>query len=105
MDWYCNDPVTVNKYPDHLFYYIIGKEFTIKETSAPDYFLGGYFECVKYPKTNNKILTWGSNTYAKHVMEIFKTTFVFETSKQHFAMPPDYKPDLDTTEIFTYTNK
>ena len=82
-----------------MFEYIRGNGFTIKETSAPEYLLGGYFERVKEPKTDNEILTWGSKTYVKCVTENFKNTFVFETSKQHVTMPPDYNPDLDTTDL------
>ena len=28
----------------------------------------------------------------------FKNTLVFKPSKKHSAMPPEYKPELDTTE-------
>ena len=55
----------MHKDPGHVFDYIIGKEFIIEETSDPDYFLGGYFEHVKEPKTDYEILKWGSKTYAK----------------------------------------
>ena len=79
----------MHKDPDHVFDFIRGKGFTIKETSAPDYFLGGDFEIVKDPKTNNKILTWGSKTYVNQMLENFNNTFGFEPSKSHAAMPPD----------------
>ena len=59
MDWYCDDMIFVRKYPDNVFESIRGKGFTIKDTLDPYYFLGGYFERVKEPKTNNKILKWG----------------------------------------------
>ena len=38
-------------------------------------------------------------------MENFKNTFGFEPSKQHSAMPPDYKTELDTTDLCTDTEK
>ena len=50
-------------------------------------------------------MTWGSKKYVKSIMENFKSTFGFEPSKQHSEMPPDYKPELYTTEIFTETKK
>ena len=86
----------MHKDPGCAFESIIGNEFVIKETSSPDYFLGGYFESFKDPKTDNEILTWGSKTYVKRLMENFKNTFSFEASKQHSAMNPKYKPELDT---------
>ena len=73
--WYCDDLIIVHKEPDHVFDYIGGNGFTIKETSDTDEFLGGYFERVKEPKTNNEFLTWGSKTYVKRTMENFKNTF------------------------------
>ena len=97
--------IFVRKYPDNVFESIRGKGFTIKDTLDPYYFLGGYFERVKEPKTNNKIMTWGSNTYVKCMMDNFKNTFGFDTSQQHSDMPPEYKPGLDTTELFTGTEK
>ena len=54
---YWNNTIVIHKYPEHVFDSIIGKGFTIKETSDPDYFLGGYFNRVKDPNTDNKILT------------------------------------------------
>ena len=94
----------MKKYPDHVFDSIKGKEFTIKDTSAPYYLLGGYFECVKEPKTDNKILTWVSKTYANLMMDNFKNTFGFEPFNQNSAMPPDYKTELETTELCTDNN-
>ena len=38
-------------------------------------------------------------------MGIFKNTLGFDPSKQHAAMPPTYKPELDTTELCTDTEK
>ena len=38
-------------------------------------------------------------------MENFNKTFGFEPSKHHYAMPPEYKPELYTTEFFTHTEK
>ena len=55
--------------------------------SAPYYFLGGYFKRVKYPNTNSDVLTWGSKTYVKRMMDTFKNTFGFDPSKQHSVMP------------------
>ena len=43
--------------------------------------------------------------YGKHIMDNFNNTFGFEPSNQHSAMYPDYKPDLDTTELCTDTKK
>ena len=68
MDLYFDDLIVVHKDPGHLFDSVIVNEFIIKETSAPDYFLGGYFEHVKEPKTDNEIMTWGYNTYVKRLM-------------------------------------
>ena len=82
-----------------MFDSIIGKGFTNKETPSPDYFLGGYFERVKEPNTDNEILTWVSKTYVKNMMENFKNTYVFDPPKQHSAMPPEYKTEIDTTEL------
>ena len=89
MACYFYDMVSVHKYSDHIFDSIRGNGFTIKETSAPDYFLGGYFRCFKDPKTNIMILTWGSKTYVKRMVEKFKNTFVFDPSKKHSVMPPE----------------
>ena len=80
------------KDPEHLFHSIRGKGFTIKEKSAPDYFLGGDFKPIREPKTHNKILTLGSKTYVKSMMDNFNNTFGVDISKQHGAMPPEYKP-------------
>ena len=86
----------MHKNSGYAFDSIIGNEFIIKETSSPDYCLGGYYYSVKEPKTDNEILTWGSNTYVKRLMENFKNTFGFEDSKQHVVMTPEYNPELDT---------
>ena len=88
-----------------MFDSIIGKGFTNKETPSPDYFLGGYFERVKEPNTDNEILTWVSKTYVKIMMENFKNTYVFDPPKQHSAMPPEYKPDIDTTDLYNDPEK
>ena len=80
--------IVLQKDPGHVFDSIRGKEFITKYTSAPYYFLGGYFERVKDPKTDNEILTWGSKTYVKCLMENFNNTFGFEASKQHATMNP-----------------
>ena len=98
MASFCDDLFVVHKYPDHVFDSIQGKGFIIKETSASEYLLGGYFERVKEPKTDNKILTWVSKTYVKRMIANFNNTFGFEPSKQHSDMPSDYKPELDTTD-------
>ena len=82
-----------------MFDSIIGKGLTTKEMSAPEYFLGGDFERVKEPNTDNEILTWGSKTYVKHMMDNFNNNFGFDTSKKHNAIPPDYKPDLYTADV------
>ena len=50
-------------------------------------------------------MTWGSNTYVKSMMDNFKNNFGFEPSNQHAAMQPDCKPEIDTTEICTDTEK
>ena len=97
MACYCNDLIVIQKYPGHVFDSIRGKGLPIKEMLAPDYFLGGDFERVKELKTNSKILKWVSKVYVKCMMDNFKNNFVFVISKQHAAMPPDYKPNLDTT--------
>ena len=57
MACYCDDLIVVHKDPDNVFESIRGKGFTIKETLAPEYSLGGYFERVKECKTKNEILT------------------------------------------------
>ena len=105
MACYCNALIVVHKYPDHVFESIRGEWFNIKETSEPDYFTGGYFERVKETKTNNKILIWGSKKFVKCMMDNFKKKFGSEPSNQHGAMPPDYNPELDTTELCTDTEK
>ena len=79
--------------------------YAIKETSDPDYFLGGYFKRVKDPNTDNKILTWGSKIYVKQMIENFKNTFGFDPSKQHSTIPPDYNRKLYTTKLFADTEK
>ena len=79
----------MKKYPDHVFDSIWGKGFTIKETSAPEYFLGRNLEYVKEPKIDDKILTWASKTQANRMMDNFKNNFRFEPSNQHTAMSPD----------------
>ena len=102
---YWNDMIFLNKYPDHLYDSIRGKGFTIKEIPDLDYFLGGYFKRIKERKTNNKIRKWGSKTYVKRMMGNFKNTLGFYLSKQHTAMYPNYKPQLDTTQLWTATEK
>ena len=57
VDCYCDDLIVLYKAPGHVFDSIRGKGITIKETPAPDYFLGGDFERVKESKTDNAILT------------------------------------------------
>ena len=103
MACYCDDLIIVHKDPEHVFDSMRRKGFTIKETSAPDYFLGGDFERVKEPNTNNKILAWGSTTYVKRMMDNFNNILGFEPSKKHAAIPPDYKTELETPELFTDT--
>ena len=71
----------MNKYPYTVFDSIIGQGFTIKETSAPVYFLGGDFECDEKPRTNNEILTQDSKTYVRHMMDNFNNNFGYETYK------------------------
>ena len=88
---YRDNLLIVHKDPYHVFESIIGKGFTIIEKSAPDYFLGGYFEHVKEPKTDKKILKWVSKIYVKQMMDNFNNTFGFEPSKKNSATPPDYK--------------
>ena len=87
MVFYGDDLCFVQKEPDHVFDFIRGKGFTIKETSAPDYFLGEYFEHVKVANTNNKIMTRISKTYVKRMMENLKSTFSFDYYKQHDVIP------------------
>ena len=89
MVCYCDDMIVVHKYPDHVFDSILGKGFTIKEISYPEYFLGRYFECVKEPNSNNEILTSGSKTYVKRTMKNFKNNFAYDPYKKHYSMPPD----------------
>ena len=84
--------IIVHKDPDHLFDSIRGKGLTIKETSAPDYFLGVDFEHVKELKINNNILKLGSKTYLKHMMNNCKNTLGSEPSRKHAVIPPDYNP-------------
>ena len=88
-----------------MFDSIQGKGFTIKEKSAPEYFLGRNFEHVKEPKTYNDILKWGSKTYVKRMMDNFKNTFRFETFNKHASVPPEHNPKLTTTEIWNNDNK
>ena len=96
---YCNFLVVVHRDPGHVFDSIIGKGFTIMETLSTEYFLGGDFDNVKQHKTRNEILSWGSNTYVKPMMDNFKNTFCFYPSKQHATIPPDYNTELDTTDL------
>ena len=103
MACYCDDLIIVHKDPEHVFDSMRRKGFTIKETSAPDYFLGGDFERFREPKNDNKILTWDSKTYVKRMMDNFKNPFGFDTSKQHAAILPDYKPEFYTTGLCTDT--
>ena len=105
MYFYCGDLVFMHKDPDHVFDSFRGKGFTIKETSAPEYFLGGDFGFVKEPKTYNEILTWGHKTYVKRIMDNFNNNFGSDPSKQHAAMPPGYKPEIDTTDLYNDAEK
>ena len=89
MACYCNYLIVVHKEPDRLFDSIREKCFTIKETSAPEYFLEGDFESAKEPNTDNDILAWGYKTYVKCMMDNSKNTFIFEPSKQYSAMLPE----------------
>ena len=99
VKFYCDDLIVLHKEPVHVFNLIQGEGFTIKETSALEYFLGGYFEHVKDPKSNNEILMWVSKTYVKHMMNNFNNNFVFETSKQNDDMPTNDKTELDITDL------
>ena len=47
----------------------------------------------------------GSKTYVKRMMDNFNNTFGFEPSKQHSTMPPHYKRDIDTTDLFDDADK
>ena len=94
VEFYCNDLIFLHKDPDCIFYSILVKGFTFKDTSAPEYFLCGNFECAKDPKSNNEILTWVSKTYVKHMMDNFKNTFGFDLFYQHSSMPPNFNPKL-----------
>ena len=60
---------------------------------------------VKEPKTDNGIITWGSKTYGKRMMENFNKCFGFEPSKQHARIPPDYKTEIDTTVSYKDAEK
>ena len=39
------------------------------------------------------------------MMATFKNTFVFEPSKQHVVTPPDYKPEIDITDLCNNAEK
>ena len=39
------------------------------------------------------------------MMDNFNNTFGVDISKQHGAMPPEYKPKLDTIELCTDTER
>ena len=39
------------------------------------------------------------------MMDNFNNTFGFDTSKHNAVIPPDYKPELDTTDLFIDTDK
>ena len=88
-----------------MFDSIRRKVFNIKETSAPEYFLGGYFEHVKEPKTDIEVLTWGSKTHVKRTMETFNNNFYFEPYEKHATTTPDYNSDIDTTDLFNGAEK
>ena len=103
--YYCDNLVVVHNYPDHVFDSIWGKGFNINHTSTWEYVLSRDFDCVKEPKSNNKILTWVSNTYAKHMMYSFNNSFGFEPTMQHAALPTNYKSDLDITDLCKYSDK
>ena len=47
VDIYCDDLVSIDKDPANVFDSIWLKEFTTKDTSDPELFLGGDFERVK----------------------------------------------------------
>ena len=96
---YFDDLIVVKKDPDHLFDLIWGKGFTIKETYAQEYFLGGNFERVKEPKSNNQILAWSTNTCVKRMIDNFKITFIFEPNKQHAAMHDIYKHEIGIADL------
>ena len=102
---YCDDLAVVHKDPDNVFDSIRGKSFTIKEKYATEYFLGGDFDCVKEPKSRSNILTSVSKTYAKLMMDNFNINFGFIPSKQHTDMPPNYKPDIDITDLYNDADK
>ena len=102
---YCDDLIIEHKDPYHLFESIRGKYFIIKDTLSPEYFLGGDFEPFKEPNTENQIPTWGSKTYVKRMMYNFKNTFRFGPSKQDAVIPLDYMPQIDTNDLFNYSDK
>ena len=74
--------------------------FTIKGASATENFLGSNFDNAKEPKPNSEILMCCSKTYVKRMMDNFKNTFFFEPSKEHTAMPTNYKPEFNITDIY-----
>ena len=43
--------------------------------------------------------------YGKHIMDNFNNTFGFDTSKKNAAIPPDYKPELYTTDLYNDSEK
>ena len=48
---------------------------------------------------------WVSKTYVKRMMYNFKNTLGFYPPKQHGIMHPNYKPDIDTTDLFNNHEK
>ena len=105
MECYFDDLIVVHKYPNYLFESILRKRFTIKETSDLEYFLGGDFEHIKEPKSNNEILMWVQNTYAKRMMDNLKNSFDFDPSKQNSVMSPNYNSDIDITDLLNDAKK
>ena len=86
---HCGGFIIMQNDPEHVLDPIREKGFTIKEKLDPYYFLGGDFERFKEPNTDNDIMTLGSKTYVKIMMEKFKNYFCFDNYKQHAMMPPD----------------
>ena len=43
--------------------------------------------------------------YGKHIMDNFNNTFGFYTSKKNAAIPPDYQPKLDNTDVCNDADK
>ena len=73
--------------------------YKLKGVGAPRYHLGGDFRRVEHPEPG--MLTWGSYTYVKKMLDQYKHLFGQEVPKReiHAPLEPGDHPEIDETDF------